>query len=128
MEIMSFIRIFDIQNVVQFLVIFLFNKKEIKENDEMEDEQTNSDLLCRFVTDGSGKKIGESVSINEDIMIIKSGAKFLGVPLKHIKQSKKNIIVKGVFDFDKAYEMGEKWRKESFSEIENEAKGNDDEL
>jgi len=111
--------------VTYFVIFFIFNKKANKEFEEEEDEQIYNDLLCRFVTDASGKKIGESVSIYEDIIIIKSGSKFLGVPLKHIKETKKNIIVKGVLDFDKAYEMGEKWRKSSFNEIDNETKGND---
>ena len=112
-----------LQKILVFFAIFLFNKKKIKENEQEENEQIVNDLLCRFVTDGSGKKIGESVSINEDIMIIKSGAKFLGIPLKHIKENKKNLIVKGVLDFDKAYEMGEKWREASFKEFQDESEG-----
>jgi len=122
---MSLINIIDVNAIVIYFGIFLFTKKANKEVEEEKDEQIHNDLLCRFVTDASGKKIGESVSIDEDIIIIKSGSKFLGVPLKHIKETKKNIIVKGVFDFDKAYEMGEKWRKSSFNEIDNEPKGND---
>lgn len=123
---MSLIDIIDLNYIAIYFGIFIFTKKANKEVEEEEDEQIYNDLLCRFVTDTSGKKIGESVSIDEDIIIIKSGSKFLGVPLKHIKETKKNIIVKGVFDFDKAYEMGEKWRKSSFNEIDNELKGNGD--
>lgn len=104
------------------LGLFFFSKRKNKEREE-ETENKNNSLLCRFVTDGSGKKIGESVSINEDIMIIKAGGRFLGVPLKHIEETKKTIMVKGVVDFDKAYEMGEKWRKASLSELSNESKG-----
>ena len=102
------------------LVVFIFSKKKDKEE---ESENVNNSLLCRFVTDGSGKKIGESVSINEDIMIIKSGKRFLGVPLKHIEENKKTIMVKGMVDFDKAYEMGEKWRKASLNELSSESEG-----
>lgn len=112
-----------LQKIILFFGIFLFNKKKVKEKEQEENEQIFNDLLCRFVTDGSGKKIGESVSINDDIMIIKSGARFLGIPLKHIKESKKNLIVKGVLDFDKAYEMGEKWRASSFKEFQEESEG-----
>ena len=103
--------------------VFFFTKKKNKEKEE-ENDQMNNTLLCRFVTDHSGKKIGESVSINEDIMIIKSGSRFLGVPLKHIEEKEKTLMVKALLDFNKAYEMGEKWRKASLSELENEPEGN----
>lgn len=116
--------IIDLDAILKYFIIFFFDKKTRKEDEDEEDGQIYNDLLCRFVTDSSGKKIGESVTIADDIIIIKSGSKFLGVPLKHIQETKKNIIVKGVIDFDKAYEMGEKWRKSSFNEISNELEGN----
>jgi len=67
--------------------------------------------------DGAGKKLGESVSVNDDVLIIKSGSRFLGVPLKHVEPLEKTILVKGLIDFTKAYELGEKWRKESYREM-----------
>jgi hypothetical protein len=42
---------------------------------------------------------------------------FLGVPLKHVKLGEKSLVVKGLLDFTKAYELGEKWRKESHREM-----------
>ena len=69
--------------------------------------------------DGAGRKVGESVAVDEDILIIKSGSKYLGVPLKHIEEEKKTLLVKGLVDKDKAEIMGEKWRRESFSEIDH---------
>ena len=101
--------------------IFFFTRKKSKKIED-EPDQEHDNLLCRFVTDGAGRKIGESVSLDEDILIIKSGDKFLGVPLKHIEEEGKTILVKGLVDFDKAYEMGEKWRKESFREINQKDK------
>ena len=97
--------------------IFFFNKKK---NRDVEDdsEQEYDHLLCKFVRDGSGRKIGESISIDNDIVIIKSKGRFLGVPLKHIEDKGKILLVKGLVDFDKAYELGEKWRKNSFYELD----------
>ena len=102
-------------------VIFFFNKKKSKPV-ENEDDQDHDHLFCRFVIDGIGRKIGESVSIDGDIIIIKSGARFLGVPLKHIEESGKDLLVKGLVDFSKAYELGEEWRKESFSEVDQKGR------
>jgi len=99
-------------------VFFLSRGKKSKKNEEGEGESRNN-LLCRFVMDGTGKKVGESVALAGDIMIIKSGAKYLGVPMKHIEEEEKTLLVKGLVDHDKAEEMGEQWRRDSFKEIKN---------
>jgi hypothetical protein len=97
--------------------IFFFNKKKEPTNMKKNIENIDSSIICKFVIDGTGKKIGESVSIDHDILIIKSGSQFLGIPLKHIEPTEKTIMVKGLIDFTKAYELGEKWRKESYREM-----------
>ncbi|KYK22417.1 hypothetical protein AYK24_02280 [Thermoplasmatales archaeon SG8-52-4] len=100
--------------------IFFFSRGKRKKNDEFEEKEfLKNKLLCRFVLDGIGKKVGESVAIDNDILIIKSGIKYLGVPLKHIEEQEKTLLVKGLIDQKKAEEMGEKWRAESFREIDN---------
>jgi hypothetical protein len=113
------IRILLVKNMIFF---FSKNRKKRKEEQEAEEAYKNS-LLCRFVLDGIGKKVGESVAVDEDILIIKSGKKYLGVPLKHIEEEGKTLLVKGLVDQRNAKSMGEKWRRESFKEINH----NDDE-
>jgi len=103
--------------------IYFFNKKKEKAEDKKADLNAET-MLCKFVMDGAGKKIGESVSVDKDILIIKSGANFLGVPLKHIESAEKTLVVKGLFDFSKALEMGEKWRKESYRDMNQKDGGN----
>ena len=98
-------------------VFFFHSKKQKRENEVKKEFKINS-LLCRFVLDGGGNKIGESVAVNDDIVIVKSGSKYLGFPLKHIEEEEKTLLVKGLVDLSKAEEMGEKWRKESFHEID----------
>lgn len=99
--------------------MFFFSRKKHKKNDEAEEEEIYKNrLVCRFVLDGLGRKIGESVAVDEDILIIKSGSKYLGVPLKHIEEEEKTLLVKGLIDQDKAEEMGEEWRLKSFREID----------
>jgi hypothetical protein len=97
--------------------ILFFNKKKETIDMKKNIENIDSSIICKFVIDGTGKKIGESVSIDHDVLIIKSGSQFLGVPLKHVEPAEKNIMVKGLIDFTKAYELGEKWRKESYHEM-----------
>ncbi len=97
--------------------IFFFNKKKEGTEPQKIPENTDPSMICKFVIDGSGKKIGESVSVDHDVLIIKSGSLFLGIPLKHVESVEKTLMVKGIFDFTKAYELGEKWRKESYREM-----------
>lgn len=98
--------------------IFFFSRRKRKKNEEAEEEDPyKNNLLCRFVLDGVGRKVGESVAIDDDILIIKSGTKYLGVPLKHIEKEEKTLLVKGLVDQGMAEEMGEKWLRESFREI-----------
>jgi len=97
--------------------LYFFTRK----NGDMERKRISQDvdpmMLCKFVVDGSGKKIGESVSVDRDVLIVKVGSRFLGVPMKHVEPVEKTLVVKGLIDFTKAYELGEKWRKESYREM-----------
>lgn len=106
--------------------VFFFSRNKHKKDIELEKMETyKNDLLCRFVLDGAGRKIGESVAIDNDILIIKSGIKYLGVPLIHIENAGKTLLVKGLIEQDKAELMGEKWRRESFKEINSKEEEKD---
>jgi hypothetical protein len=102
-------------NTIGAIGFFRGKKRTTEEMEEEETKKTN--LLCRFVLDGVGRKIGESVAIDDDILIVKSGMKYLGIPLKHIEKEEKTLLVKGLVDQYNAEMMGEKWRQESFKEI-----------
>lgn len=99
--------------------LFFFLRRKNTKDDDVEEESDENNLLCRFVLDGVGKKVGESIAIDGDIIIIKARDKYLGVPLKHIEEEEETLTVKGMVDQDKAEEMGEHWRKASFNEIDS---------
>lgn len=105
-----------------FFWIFSNKNEKNETNDELEEENK---LLCRFVLDGVGRTIGESVAVDEDVLIIKKGKKYLGVPLKHIEEEGKTILVKGLVNHINAEKMGEKWRSESFKEIDYDEEGDE---
>jgi hypothetical protein len=98
-------------------VFFFSGIKRKKEQINNENENNENSLLCRFVLDGLGLKLGESIALNEDIIIIKNGKKYLGIPLKHVEEDGAKLIVKGLVDKKKALEMGEKWRNLSLNII-----------
>lgn len=93
--------------------MFFFSKKRNKKTDDILEEEQD-DILCKFVQDGSGKIIGESLSIDNDLLIIKSKEGFLAVPLRHIEPKENSLLVKGLIDVDKAIEMGDKWLETSY--------------
>jgi hypothetical protein len=68
-------------------------------------------LVCKFVFDGLGHPIGESISVEDDLIIVKSDESYLGIPLKHVESDGKKIIVKGLVDQQNAKRLGERWRK-----------------
>ncbi len=57
--------------------VFFFSIKKRNKNDEAINEDFDkSNLLCRFVLDGLGEKVGESVAIDGDIIVIKTGTQY----------------------------------------------------
>lgn len=100
-------------------VVFLSNSfTPLKRRKNLLNEQCylTENLLCCFVYDNMGKKIGESVALYDDILIIKSSTFFLGVPLKHVELNEKKITIKGLIEYSKAFEIGETWRRRSIKE------------
>jgi hypothetical protein len=97
--------------------VYFFSKKK-ESTGKKKPVDADQSMMCKFVVDGTGKRIGESVSMTEDVLIIKAGARFLGVPLKHVEAGEKALVVRGLIDFSKAYALGEEWRKESYHEMD----------
>jgi len=101
---------------VCYSVLFLKGNKT--KNIEKDGEEVPEEgLTCRFVLDGQGRKVGESIAVFKDLLIIKTGKDFLGVPMKHIDVDISHILVKGLIDRTKALELGKAWQKENFKEI-----------
>jgi hypothetical protein len=105
-------------NIATNNMLFFFSKDRRRKREKIEEEENyKNSMICRFVLDGIGRKIGESVAIDKDIIIIKSGSKYLGVPLKHVEEDGKTLLVKGLVDRFNAEKMGEKWRQGNFKEV-----------
>ncbi len=68
-------------------------------------------LLSRFVVDKDGNRVGESISVHKDLLIIKKGGDYYAVPLKHVEVKDDEIHVKGIVKWDMAKKMAEEWKK-----------------
>lgn len=95
--------------------MMFFKGSGLKKSNKHDQNIYADSLICKFVFDGLGKLIGESISIENDLMIIKTNDSFLGVPLKHVESDGKKVIVKGLVDTKKAKILGERWRKEELN-------------
>ena len=105
------------------IVFFFSGIKRKKEDKNCENDNIQNSLLCRFVLDGLGVNLGESIALNNDIIIIKKGKKYLGIPLKHVEEDGQKLIVKGLVDKKKALKMGDEWRNLSLDIIKQIKKG-----
>ena len=65
--------------------------------------------ICKFVVDSKGNRVGDSIAMDGDVVIIKVGRKFIGIPVKHLEIEDIFLRIKGPFSFDKAEELGKKW-------------------
>ena len=83
-----------------------FQSKQKKPSDE-----TIRNLICKFVFDGLGNPLGESIRVENDLIIVKTDGSFLGIPLKHVEADGKKVIVKGLVDKKNAKVLGERWRR-----------------
>ena len=68
-------------------------------------------LVSKFVVDKKGNRIGETISIEGDLVIIKKEKKYLAIPVKHIEESKDQVRIRGIVEWDNAIKMGEQWKK-----------------
>ena len=89
-----------------------FQSKQKKPTDD-----TINDLICKFVFDGLGNPLGESISVENDLIIVKTDGSFLGIPLKHVETDGKKVIVKGLVDQNNAKLLGERWRRKEMKKV-----------
>lgn len=81
------------------LQIFLVKKKD------------KLSLLSRFVVDKEGRRIGESISVLDDLLVIKKNGKFYAIPLKHVEVRKEELYLRGVIQWDVAEKLAKEWKK-----------------
>jgi hypothetical protein len=74
-------------------------------------KKDTSSLVPRFVVDNDGKRIGESISVYDDLLVIKKKGKFYAIPLKHVEVRKKELYLRGVVQWDVAEKLATEWKK-----------------
>ena len=67
-------------------------------------------LLSRFVVDKDGKRVGESISVYNDLLIIKRNEGYYAVPLIHVERDNDELRVRGIVQWERAKELAEGWK------------------
>ena len=104
-------------NITSLLSINMLLLQNSSKKDISDTYEDDSDLLARFVINSQGVKIGESIAVHHDILIVKDKNVFLGIPLKHVSFEGKKLLAKGLIDTTKAKKLGNTWKKKAYKEI-----------
>jgi len=81
------------------------------------EEDPHEFLLSRYVVNRQGKKVGESIGVEKNHIILKHGKKFYSVPFEKVQEKGRDLLLNGKVDWTIAGAKGERWRKKSFDMI-----------
>lgn len=113
--------------VLEILVVANMKAQEAKKKGTYEattaapslaEDESIPDLLSRFVEDAKGERVGETVGLDGDLVIIKSGTTYKAVPRKHLTLEDDVFKVHGVVSWDEAERLGAEWRKKQHRVVE----------
>ncbi len=91
-----------------------------REDSEM-DKSPEIDYMCKIVKH-RGKKVGESIAVDDGQLLIKNKQEILSVPLDSISAVSDDIIL-DKFNKAKAKKMGQQWRTERRDEMKYDKNG-----
>ncbi|MBN1540491.1 MAG: hypothetical protein JW939_10130 [Candidatus Thermoplasmatota archaeon] len=68
------------------------------------------EYLSRFLKDGDGTIKGETIDIDGDELVLKSGGDFFMIPISSVELASDFLLLNGNVDWKRAKELGERWR------------------
>lgn len=74
-------------------------------------------LLLRFVEDPQGRRVGETVAVEGDDLVLKDAAGFLVVPVGSVEENGPGLKMKEPLDESAARRKGDAWRERSHKVI-----------
>jgi len=82
-----------------------------------------TDVLSRFVEDQQGDRIGETVGMDGDLVIVKASdqAAYKAIPRKHLVRSGETFKVQGVVSWGEAERLGAEWKERQHRVVEYQA-------
>lgn len=80
-------------------------------------QETDDSLLLKFITDENGEKLGETVAVEGDRVLLKVSDGFVSVPAAKVKHEAGALRLDFGVDWDEAKRLGEEWRSRSHKVI-----------
>ncbi|MBU4189763.1 MAG: hypothetical protein KJ886_02025 [Candidatus Thermoplasmatota archaeon] len=77
-------------------------------------EDMSEYLIPRFVINTGGERIGETIGMDGQRVILKKDSNFYSVPVSVLDERHGELIIEKDLDWEKAKILGERWRKKSF--------------
>ncbi|MDI6917657.1 MAG: hypothetical protein QMC80_07670 [Thermoplasmatales archaeon] len=77
-------------------------------------EDLSESLIPRFVVNKNGEKIGETIGMDGQRIILKKNGDFYSVPVSVLDEHLGELTIKKNIDWETAKALGERWRKKSF--------------
>lgn len=114
-DVAAFILVFLV--IVGLLIRLSMKARRTQEAEATSSESAHEKHLLRFVTDESGKRIGETVAVQGSDFIVKDAKGFLAIPTADVKEEGEGLRLTGAFDEAAARTKGEEWRTRSHKVI-----------
>jgi hypothetical protein len=83
---------------------------------------SKKEIFGKFVVQGR-ERIGETITLDSGLLIIKSGAENLSIPVASILEITKEEVKVGEFDRDKALALGVEWTRRTTDKLNFDEKG-----
>lgn len=83
---------------------------------------SKKEIFGKFVVQGR-ERIGETITLDSGLLIIKSGAENLSIPVALILEIAKEEVKVGEFDRDKALALGVEWTRRTTDKLNFDEKG-----
>lgn len=81
---------------------------------EKKKEDISESLIPRFVINKNGEKIGETIGMDGQRIILKKDNNFYSIPVSVLDERLGELVIEKDTDWEKAKALGERWRKKSF--------------
>ena len=81
---------------------------------EKKKEDISESLIPRFVINKNGERIGETIGMDGQRIILKKDSDFYSIPVSVLDEHLGELIIEKDIDWEKAKALGERWRKKSF--------------
>lgn len=88
---------------------------------EMAAEAPHERLLLRFVDDPSGRRVGETMAVDGDDLVVKDASGFLVVAAADVEENGPGLRLKTPLDETEARRKGDAWKERSHKVITYEA-------